>query len=236
MSMKDLVLNLLFPRNIKCIQCNDEIDLDQLYSLCERCFKQTNFLKGNVCQYCGRLVKTGDICLECEKNRYYFTRGFSVIDYNEISKKLLFKLKNYKKTYIAYYYAQIIYDKLRVEEIIDYDCITYVPSSRVKYNERGFNPAERIAKHLSKYTGLPYKKLLHKNKETLAMKNLNRMQRKLTVKNTFDLVEKDLAFKKILLIDDVFTTGATLNECSKVLYENYLCEIITVTVYVGHTK
>jgi competence protein ComFC len=68
------------------------------------------------------------------------------------------------------------------------------------------------------------------------MKNLNRMQRKLTVKNTFNTVNKDLNFNKVLLIDDVFTTGATLNECSKVLYENYLCEIITVTVYVGHTK
>jgi ComF family protein len=111
-----------------------------------------------------------------------------------------------------------------------------VPSSRQKYNQRGFNPAERIAKHLSKYSGRSYKKLLYKNKATVAMKNLNRMQRKLTVKNTFDLVHKDLSFKKILLIDDVFTTGATINECSKVLYENYLCEIITVTVYVGHRK
>ena len=234
--MKDFLLNLLFPRNIKCIQCNNEIDLHRPYSLCSDCFKQTVFLKGKACKYCGRLVKSGDICLECEKNRYYFTRGYGIMDYNEASKKLLFKLKNHKKTYIAYYYAQMIYDKLRVEEALDFDCITYVPSSREKYNVRGFNPAERIAKHVSKYTGLPYKKLLHKNKKTVAMKNLNRMQRKLTVKNTFELMHQNLNFKKILLIDDVFTTGATINECSKVLYENYLCEIITVTVYVGHRK
>lgn len=234
--MKELLLNLLFPRNIKCIQCNDEIDLNQMYSLCKKCFKSTVFLKGNTCKYCGRLVKVGDICLACEKNRYYFTRGYSVIDYNEQSKKLLFQLKNYKKTYIAYYYAQMIYDKLKIEEVIDYDCITYVPSSQKKYNQRGFNPVERIAKHLSRYLDIPYKKLLHKNKSTVALKNLNKMQRKLTVKNAFKVIDNDLCFKKILLIDDVFTTGATLNECSKELYENYLCEIITVAVYVGHTN
>jgi len=148
---------------------------------------------------------------------------------------LLFKLKNYKKTFIAYYYAQMIYDKLLVEEEFDYDFITYVPSSKKKLKKRGFNPSERIATHLSKFMGLPLKKILEKNKETKALKNLNPMKRKLTVKNTFNVINKDLKLNKVLLIDDVFTTGATLNECSKVLYENYLCDIITVTVYVGHS-
>lgn len=232
--IKDLLLNLLFPRNIKCIHCNSEIDLKNRYSFCSNCLKGTKFLKGNLCKFCGREIKTGSICLECEKKRYYFNRGYSIIDYNEDSKKLLFKLKNYKKTYIAYYYAQMIYDKLLVEEVLDYDFITCVPSSKKKYNQRGFNPAERIAIHLAKFMELPYKKILEKSDETIAMKSLNRMQRKLSVKNTFNIINKNLSINKILLIDDVFTTGATLNECSKVLYENYLCEIITVTVYVGH--
>lgn len=228
------ILNIFFPRNLKCIFCNKEINDADIYSLCEECKTKVSFIKGNVCKFCGRNTKNGDICLECEKNRYYFNNGISILEYNDISKKLILNLKYNKKTYISYYFGKMIYDKLVLDDLLDFDIITFVPSSKKKKRKRGYNPSELVAKYVSRFSGIPYKKLLIKEKDTIELKNLNRMQRKLTVKDSFKIKEADLHIDKCLVIDDVFTTGSTINECSRTLYEHYLCDITIATVYVGN--
>lgn len=228
------ILNIFFPRNLKCIFCNKEINDGDIYSLCEECKTKVSFIKGNVCKFCGRNTKNGDICLECEKNRYYFNNGISILEYNDISKKLILNLKYNKKTYISYYFGKMIYDKLVLDDLLDFDIITFVPSSKKKKRKRGYNPSELVAKYVSRFSGIPYKKLLIKEKDTIELKNLNRMQRKLTVKDSFKIKEVDLHIDKCLVIDDVFTTGSTINECSRTLYEHYLCDITIATVYVGN--
>jgi len=227
------ILDVFFPRNLKCIYCNKDIDENNKYSLCDECKTKISFIDGNVCKYCGRFIKDGNICLECEKNRYYFQSGISILEYNDISKKLILALKYNKKTYIAYYFAEMIYDKMVLNELTDFDIITYVPSSKKKRRKRGYNPSEIIAKYVSKFSNIPYEKLLIKEKDTVELKSLNRMQRKLTVKDSFKIKDTDSNIRKCLIIDDVFTTGSTINECSRVLYEEYACDITIATVYVG---
>jgi competence protein ComFC len=229
----DTILDVFFPRNLKCIFCNKDIDENDEYSLCYDCKNKASVIKGNVCKFCGRSIFNGNICLECEKNRYYFTKGISILEYNNISKKLILDLKYNKKTYIAYYFGKMIYDKLILEDLFDFDIITFVPSSKEKKRKRGYNPSKLIAKYVSKFGNVSYEELLIKENDTVELKNLNRMQRKLTVKDSFTALETNLNINKCLIIDDVFTTGSTINECSKMLYEKYLCDITIATVYVG---
>lgn len=156
-----------------------------------------------------------------------------MLQYKNIGKKLILKLKLQQKRYISYYFSRLIYDKIQLINDFDFNFITYVPISKNKMRRRGFNQSQLIAKYLSELTQTPVIKLLNKKVDTKAMKNLNAFERQKTLENVFQFNRTYNAINKVLLIDDVFTTGTTLNECSKVLYENGIEDIFTATVAVG---
>jgi len=96
--------------------------------------------------------------------------------------------------------------------------ITYVPMHIKKKKQRGFNQAEIIAKEIGKKTGVPVAKMLEKVKETPEQAKLDKPARIKNLKNSFKLCGRlSLSQESVLLVDDVFTTGATMEECGKVL-------------------
>ena len=99
------------------------------------------------------------------------------------------------------------------------DLLLPVPLHRQRLRERGFNQALLLVKDLSRRTGIPCdKRILQKKKPTLPQVNLSGPEREKGVRGAFQITEKEkLKGKLILLVDDVYTTGATVNECSKVL-------------------
>ena len=190
------------------------------------------FIYGKVCKYCGTKINSGNVCLECEQNRYHFNKGISVLEYTEFSKKLIFNLKNHKKTYLAFYFAKMLSDRLNIQDFSNIDYITYVPMTEEKKKIRGYNQSELIAKYLSSILNTPCIKIIKKTKKTKSLKNLGKKKRIKELKNAFyPNSEKNIESKKVLLVDDIFTTGSTLNECSKVIYENYLCNVFVATIY-----
>lgn len=120
---------------------------------------------------------------------------------------------------------------------IAFDCITSVPMSAKKLRERGFNQAYELARNVSMHTGIPYRKLLVKQIETQVQHHLTAEERRANVLGAYDLHRgADVAGKRILLIDDVFTTGSTVTECAKILMfggaesVHILCAAITLPV------
>jgi ComF family protein len=192
------------------------------------------FLGSNGCQYCGRSVSSDyGVCTECEKKSFYFKKGISVLHYKNIGKELILKLKLQQKRYISYYFSRLIYDKIKITKDFHFDVITYVPIAKNKMKLRGFNQSQLIAKYLSELTNKPLIKLLDKKHETKAMKMLNAFERQKVLRDAFQLHQPGQSVNRVLIVDDVFTTGATLNECSKVLYENNIKEILVATVAAG---
>jgi ComF family protein len=100
-----------------------------------------------------------------------------------------------------------------------FDLLIPVPLHRERLRERGFNQALLLAKELSRLTGIAYrKKILQKKKPTLPQVNLSGAERERGVRGSFEVIEREeLEGRSILLVDDVYTTGATVNECSKML-------------------
>lgn len=115
---------------------------------------------------------------------------------------------------------------------IPFDFITFVPLTKKKKRKRGYNQAELLAKEIAKKYDLQCVNTLIKTKETKNQQGSSEAERKKNLKNAFNIADVDVKGKNILLVDDVKTTGATLNECSKVLKKNGAERVYAVTIAV----
>ena len=132
-------------------------------------------------------------------------------------RKMVYKLKYGYGAYMSKYMAQFMYDTyLDNNEKIDF--ITFVPMPKRRYIDRGYNQAEEIAKELSILTSIPVVDALERSKYTKNLARMNKDERKKAITDSIKMKENvEVKGKRILLIDDVFTSGATTNECSKIL-------------------
>ena len=108
-----------------------------------------------------------------------------------------------------------------LEKLKKYDIIIIVPVSKQRKLERGYNQSELIAKEISKIIKVPItRKILYKIKNTVPQSSLNKKQREENARDVYQVSNvTKLYSKKILLIDDIYTTGNTINECAKVLVQ-----------------
>ena len=235
--MLDLVLDFIYPENISCILCNKPIKKINTYSLCKDCFKELNFIQDG-CIKCGKPIiyhslEKLDICgcSYCFNKSFYFDKAISCIEYSDISKSMILGFKYKNKTYMAKYISNIMKEKLDLENI-KFDYITFVPLHKKRMRKRGFNQSEKIAKELGKMIDIPILDCIYRKSNTNRLYNLNRIERKIELKNAF-LVKENINYangKNVLLIDDIFTTGSTVNEISKLLKLNNVNKIFVMTL------
>jgi ComF family protein len=113
-----------------------------------------------------------------------------------------------------------------------FDLLIPIPLHRERLRERGFNQALLLAKELNRRTGIPYRKrVLRKKRPTIPQVNLSGAEREKGVRGSFHVIEREeLEGKSVLLVDDVYTTGATVNECSKVLLAGGAARVDVLTL------
>lgn len=187
-------------------------------------------------------IDGAELCHDCRASFHEFDRGFTCCEYGTTEKSIVFKLKFRGRTDIASTLAEIMHDKLEqtvareheldrasrhdLDPVPCYDLITEVPMHRKKREQRGYDQAELIAKHLARYEGVPHAKhLLERTRRTSAMKGRGRDERRQNVEGAFGINSKysgeggpdALHGKAILLVDDIYTTGATADACAKAL-------------------
>ena len=169
-------------------------------------------------------------CKFCENKNFYFDRAISCIEYCDKSKVLVLSLKYYGNTYMSRYIAQVMRDKLEFEQL-SADYIIPVPLHKKRMRIRGFNQAEKIASYLSKCTNIPIIDCVKRNRNTKRLYALNKFQREKELKNAFEVKvdSEEIIGKRIILVDDIFTTGTTVNEISKKLKIYGVDEIIVLT-------
>ena len=169
-------------------------------------------------------------CKFCENKNFYFDRAISCIEYCDKSKVLVLSLKYYGNTYMSRYIAQVMRDKLEFEQL-SADYIIPVPLHKKRMRIRGVNQAEKIASYLSEYKNIPIIDCVKRKRNTKRLYVLNKFQREKELKNAFEVKDgsEEIVGKKIILVDDIFTTGTTVNEISKKLKIYGVDEIIVLT-------
>ncbi len=224
--MLNRIFNLIFPKI--CLHCGENLKLGENL-ICDNCRRDLIFRKGNLCPRCNTVL-TADKCLMCDEMDYAFDKAFSAFKYSKTIKSLVHSIK-YNETkkvgkllgfYLAEYWKKFV-------KINDIDCVIPVPLHKVKKRMRGYNQSKIIGESFAKSTNFHFdssliKRIYFTNTQT----KLTKLEREKNIKNAFEIsnVEK-IKNKKILIIDDVFTTGSTVNEISKIL-KKYSAEKIYV--------
>ncbi len=209
--------------------CGNLIDKSRAYSLCDKCMSEINWITKNTCDICGKdLGPFGDesnICFECMEIEHSFTRGFSCTTYEGPVKEILSGLKYRNRPYFAGNMGEIMKD--RAEEFIHdikIDIVIPVPMFKKKEKDRGYNQASLLASSIGKSLQILYRDdILLKMRATSPMSSLDSGERRINLHNAFGIgynKEADVFGKNILLVDDVYTTGSTADECSDVLNHN----------------
>lgn len=219
--LKNLALSIenSLSKEHSCISCGREILDGSDFQLCDNCLKSMQKIDGLLCLKCGEMLEDGNLnCKFCENFDYAFNSNRSIVYYNDVSSKIVKDLKYNGRKYYAKFIARLMVQDKSIFEGID--MLTFVPISKERRKSRGFNQAEEIAIEISKLTNIEVKECLIKTKDNKHQAELSQKERLKNLTGTFELafeMKSEIKSKKILLIDDVFTTGATLSECARVL-------------------
>lgn len=222
------LLDLVYPDSLYCICCGKIIDNTRTYRLCNDCFDEMKWVNGRICVKCGKNLSPnniGPLCYSCRENEHYFRHGYTCCEYGQLARSVIFALKYNSRTDIARTIAEIMHDRLEViRDEVDYDLIIPVPVHADRLRYRGYNQAALIAEDFARLEDKPWaENALIRTVTTTAMKGLTPAERRVNIHGAFELNPSRtgdahlIPAKRILLLDDIITTGATADEISRVL-------------------
>ncbi|MBQ7089272.1 MAG: ComF family protein [Clostridia bacterium] len=205
----DALKKVFFPNH--CFLCNEVLYPHQ--RMCTNCLYKAPYILPPVCERCGR---NKDDC-RCGKRRRAFTRCVSPFYHKGAAQTGIYTLKNEGYDVTAAGFAAEMAEAVRREYGgVSFDFVTAVPLHKRELLDRGFNQAEKLGQALAKQMGLPYQTVLSKITVTAPQKELTAVERSGNLLGVFDVCG-EVNGKTVLLVDDVITTGATLDECAKML-------------------
>lgn len=207
---------LLFDETLTCAACGAELYGGSRF--CPHCLQTLPFNGGNICAKCGRAAAEAvPACLECKADMPAFRAARSAFRYEGEIVRLVKRFKTGGR-HLAGAFAEAMLP-LFSREFADTDFLACVPMTEKAVKKRGYNQSALLAAELSARTGVPFEaELLVKTRETEAQKTLSRRERAENLGGSFRVHERaKCRGKKILLVDDVMTTGATANALAAAL-------------------
>ena len=234
--MNNIIPYLLYPK--KCVSCDEALDFARYrYGFCVRCAREIKYACEPVCKICGKVLSSDndELCLDCSRVKHFFVQCKGVYVYQGGIKAAMYRFKYNNRRCYKYTFTKDIIRRYgawiktnRIEAIVP------VPMYKSKKLRRGYNQSEIIAAQLSKEVGIPmYPDVVVRNRPTTPMKGLSNIERQKNLKNAFNFCEKGLQLRKVLVIDDIYTTGATIDAVAKALLQGGVIEVYGLCVCVG---
>lgn len=234
--MRDEVINLIYPR--RCPICEDILTpKDKLIH--KDCRSQLVLIAHPKCLRCGKPVETKEqeYCFDCSKKSFHYTRGFPCMKYDQNMSRSIsaFKYKG-KKEYADFYVDEILKAYEDIFRRSKLDVLVPVPIHKTKYRERGYNQAELIATGIGQKLKIAVDiHLLQRIRKTLPQKELDDKERLKNLEQAFVLNRKEMkeTYHKVLLVDDIYTTGSTIEACAKLLMDAGVREVMYTSICIG---
>lgn len=226
----ETVINFLYPS--QCRVCENQIGLESVPYMCDTCWHDIDFIEPPWCEMCG-IPNTEDKCDSCAANPPPYGKLRTIAFYEAALQQAIHLFKFEKRTTLAKPLTQLLMQYIPDDfSIAEYDFILPIPIHKKRLRERGFNQATLLANGIAKITGVPVvTDVLTRYRNTSPQSSLDRETRQTNIIGAFELHKKEVVQdKRILVLDDVFTTGATVREAVKVLWNADPIEIDVLTL------
>jgi len=232
------ILDWIYPPT--CIACRTLIALTdgqpRHMRICLHCQALFQPIAGTICKTCGTPTRQEvERCVSCYGKAFHFTHNHATFVYDDIVRDLLLDLKFNQKKQIAESLGKVWAQY--VTELPENTILVPLPLHRQKQKERSFNQAEILALHISQALNIPMQNALVRIVDTPPQSGLHPRQRVENIAGAFARAPGISATgKNYIIIDDIYTTGASLNECAKVLMEAGAATVSCMTLSVVQRK
>ncbi len=230
--IRDRTLDLLFPP--RCPICDEAVPYPEL--ICPECRKKLRYIKEPVCLKCGKRLQDEreEYCRGCLMTKHLFTEGRGLFEYQSTARSM-YRFKYAGRQEYARFYAEEIERRLG-KKIRSWqaDALVPVPIHYTRKRQRGYNQAERLAAEIGRRMHIPVERhLLRRVKKTLPQKQLGDAQRQNNLKKAFKIGRNDVKLKKIIIVDDIYTTGSTIDACAEELKKAGVERIYYISAAIG---
>lgn len=231
--------HLLFPR--RCPVC-DRVLFSSVFAepdlCCASCKTIPEYVQEPVCKKCGKPIENEreEYCHDCRQHKRYYVQGKALWVYKDKIKHSMYRFKYQNRQEYAYYYGSEIvriYGSWIKRHGIE--ALVPIPLHWTRRRYRGYNQAELVAEEIGRQLGLPvYSGMLERVRKTKAQKNLNDAERKNNLKKAFKTHKNNVQLNHILLVDDIYTTGSTINEAALELQKAGIEQVYYISVCIGN--
>jgi ComF family protein len=227
------ILYGIFPKT--CPMCDKVIRADMY--ICSRCEKKLKYVDEPKCKKCGKpiLVDEQEYCMDCTKQNHLYEQGISAFVYSDEVKQSIYRFKYHnRRDYSGFYGMAVAKHFYKDIQRWNGDVLIPVPIHHKKYIQRGYNQAKLLAKDISKWTNIPIDShLLQRVINTKPQKEMNIKGRSKNLESAFKITENVVKYKKVIIVDDIYTTGSTIDACAKVLYDAGVEKIYFISLSIG---
>lgn len=232
------ITGIIYPE--RCPLCGNVMYTGSDSGTCKECYEKAEYTGDSFCMKCGKPVSEDrEFCIDCTGKKTSFICGRAVFVYDKCMQTSMAEFKYYGRAEYAKFYAKEMFKKYESWiKNISPDALIPVPVHEERKLKRGYNQAQLIANWLGKLTGIEViSNLLIRKKATNPQKGLSDKERRRNLYNAFDVVKehKELyhRIKCVIIVDDIYTTGSTIEECSYVLKRVHINDIYFLCTCIG---
>ena len=231
MNLIEKCLGVLYPQT--CCFCGKVCKT----TICTECEEHIQYIQEPICKKCGKPIRyeEKEYCGDCKDAKFYYEQGRSIWIHTGKVRWSIYQFKYHNRRIYGKFYAQELfrlYDEwIRRNEI---NVIIPIPLHRRRHRKRGYNQAEILARELGKLTHIPVNaKAVVRVRNTKPQKQLSDRERRKNLKDAFRITKHWNREKNVLLIDDIYTTGNTIDSVAKLLREKGANKVWFLTISIG---